>query len=674
MKQKNLFAFLCLATVIASACGDKEQALAKNDHDLTLSYTPLRPGEISPRGWLKDWAIQAAEGITGHLDERTNTYAKGWSGESYKARGANEEGTGWPLEQSAYWLDGLVKLAYILNDSTLIAKAQSRLDPVVDGVLKGGETFMHWRPLEQLDGRFDNWAHSHMGRALVAYYSATQEQQILDALVRVYKNYYYPAEVPPSFGRVNGVVNMDPILETYAISNDPGVLTATLDLLQRDDFKRLVRMWNQDSLREGHTVIFYENSRIPALVYALNGEPTYLDATIKALNWADERHLLPIGLISGEEWMSGIGSTRNVETCNVAAGGWTYHWLLRITGEGQYADRMEKIFFNAGPVPISRDFQTMCYYQSPNKIGFDLPKEEPLNPGPGSYRYTELGHEVLCCVGNSNRIIPNYISNMWMRSGKDGLAAVLYGPSQLTTTLNGHPVSIKSETAYPFEERIRMSIELERKTRFTLHLRIPGWCKDPEIAINGESVPIRKNDRGFLILERNWAPGDDIELNFPMYVAVHQGRETGFPHVSYFKDKEGSREISMNMAEISSPYGAVLYGPLVFALPLPDSGANHPILNVPFGYALNLDPDNPDTHVDILRKELKRPWKWQLKESPLSITVPALQFDWNPTMLEPLPPQPVQEGEPVHITLLPYNVTKFRVTMFPVSADTWKYQ
>jgi hypothetical protein len=54
------------------------------------------------------------------------------------APGAQADGTGWPLEQSAYWLDGLVRLGYALHDDYLINKARSRLDLVVDGVLKGG--------------------------------------------------------------------------------------------------------------------------------------------------------------------------------------------------------------------------------------------------------------------------------------------------------------------------------------------------------------------------------------------------------------------------------------------------------------------------------------------------------------------------------------------------------
>jgi hypothetical protein len=89
-----------------------------------------------------------------------------------------------------------------------------RLDLVVDGVLKGGESFVYWRPESVLADNFNNWAHSHMGRALVAYYQATGDERILKALVQVYRHYPLP-QLPSNFDDVSGAVNVDAMLETY---------------------------------------------------------------------------------------------------------------------------------------------------------------------------------------------------------------------------------------------------------------------------------------------------------------------------------------------------------------------------------------------------------------------------------------------------------------------------
>jgi len=80
----------------------------------------------------------------------------------------------------------------------------------------------------------------------------------------------------------------------------------------------------------------------------------------------------------------------------------------------------------------------------------------------------------------------------------------------------------------------------------------------------------------------------------------------------------------------------------------------------------------PGEKVKIEWEALKRPWKWEYGESPLSLTVPVLQFDWHPTPLQPLPRDPVTVGEETSIKLIPYNLTKFRVSMFPVAAATWE--
>ena len=81
--------------------------------------------------------MAAANGITGHLDEYSPTFGEAWEGHWFNAVGVQPNGEGWPLEQCSYWLDGAVRLAYILNDTALISKVTKRLDTVVSGVLDG---------------------------------------------------------------------------------------------------------------------------------------------------------------------------------------------------------------------------------------------------------------------------------------------------------------------------------------------------------------------------------------------------------------------------------------------------------------------------------------------------------------------------------------------------------
>ena len=627
-------------------------------------FVPLAPGAVTPEGWLRDWAVDAANGITGHLDEYSNTYGQAWKGGPVDGMRANPDGTGWPLEQSSYWLDGAVRLAYILDDKALIVKVSSRLDTVVNGVLNGGESFVFWRPNSVLKDTFNNWAHSHMGRALVAYYQATGDVRILKALIRTYSGYPLP-EFRSPFYPVSGTVNIDPMLDTYLMSGEPSVLGRVQAFAAGAGYQRIRGEWLNGDLKPGHNVIFYENIRVPALLYPLTSGKDDLSATIKALAWAEERFLLPFGMISGEEYHAGIGATRNTETCNVAASMWTFLWLLRITGEAGYGDRIERVFLNGGPAPVARDFKTMSYYQSPNRYSSKLPEDEPQHPGDGCYRFTNIGHRVLCCVGNLNRVIPFYIQHLLMATLDGGLAATLYGPSQVRFRAAGVPVHVETRTAYPFEEIITLTVNPDQPVEFPLYVRVPAWCVKPGVKVNGNSVAASAGRASFVKIARQWRSGDKVVLRFPMSAGIVTGRETPYPRIDYFaKGRRLGRETA-----VSNPYASVYYGPLLFALPIRDQDPNSEAPNAVFNYALDLAPEKAST-ITVARHAMPAKWTWSL-DSPIQLTVPARQFDWQPTETQPLPKEPVKEGRPAKMVLVPYGCTKFRVSMFPVTERSW---
>jgi hypothetical protein len=620
--------------------------------------------------------VAAANGITGHLDEHAATFGEAWKGHWFDAVGVQQNGEGWPLEQCSYWLDGAVRLAYILNDTALISKVTKRLDKVVSGVLDGGETFIYWRPKSVLDesvgprpddARFNNWAHSHMGRALVAYYEATGDPRVLKALVKVYRDYPPPAFSSRFDDTVRGGVNVDAMLETYLMSGDRRVLDAALATTQRADYREARSRWAGGQLEVGHNVVYYENIRVPALLYPWTGERDDLAATEKAIAWGEQHYLLPMGLTSGEEFHAGVGATRNVETCNVAASMWTFLWMLQITGEGEYSDRIERVFFNAGPAPVDREFKTMCYYQSPNRYSTSLPLEAP---GPGQYWFTDLGfYWVLCCVGNLNRVIPNYVMHMWMGTLDGGLAATLYGPSAVRATVAGNvAVEVEARTGYPFEEAITLVVNPEREVAFPLYLRIPGWCRSPEIEVNGERVGQGGANSGFIKIARQWRANDQVVLHFPMSAKVEQGRETPYPQIPYFTRPDG-RRIARETG-INSPYACVYYGPLLFSLPIPDESPNEEKAGARYQYALDVSPAKAGTEIAVVRHAMPGKWMWSL-EAPLQLAVKAREFDWRPTEILPLPKEAVKGGRSVQVHLVPYGCTKFRVTMFPVSEAAW---
>jgi hypothetical protein len=92
----------------------------KNRTPLAQSaFYPLPLGGVRPTGWLQAQLKIQADALGGHLDE---TWAdvgpnSGWIGGSGESR-----------ERGPYFLDGLVPLAYLLDDARLKAKAQKYID------------------------------------------------------------------------------------------------------------------------------------------------------------------------------------------------------------------------------------------------------------------------------------------------------------------------------------------------------------------------------------------------------------------------------------------------------------------------------------------------------------------------------------------------------------------
>ncbi|MDR0844625.1 MAG: glycoside hydrolase family 127 protein [Tannerella sp.] len=649
----------------------KKRNFLLNDTSLKVKpvFIPLPAGAIQPKGWIKDEAILASHGITGHLDEWSATFGMAWKGVGFKALGADPEtGMGWPLEQSSYWLDGAVRLAYILDDRLLIDKISARLNQVVDSVLNGGDSFVYWQDVDYRKKNFESWAHSHLGRALVAYYEATGNPRILEALTKVYSHFdIVPLPFPSR--DVTGCTNTDPMLATYELSGDKRILNSLLKMAESEETQATVQKWNAGNFDNGHGVIVYENLRIPAMLYPWTNNPGFLKASRAHLDWLDRNHLLPFGIASSEEYLAGIGSTRNTETCNVSASAWTYQQMYEITGESQWGDRIERVFFNAAPAAVARDYQTMAYYQSPNRIEGLLPAETPGHPGASggksSYIFRPLGHDVLCCVGNLNRAVPNYIMHLWMATADKGIAATLYGPSVLKTVVGKNvPLTITSETEYPFAQKIEMTVEPARTCSFPIYLRIPQWCDMPTLIINDRIINIDNVTAGFVKIDRKWKKGDVIELYFHMHVEVVDGRETAFPQEKYFLQGNSSGRPLAKETAVNSPYRSIYFGPLLFALPVKDINPNEQAPGQKWNYAMV--STDASTFISV-HSGMPNHWHWQIDEAPIKLIAKATAFDWRPSPTLPLPKGEVTGGEVTEITLVPYGCTKFRISMFPVA-------
>ena len=640
---------------------------------------PLPPGAVEPAGWLRDWCLAARDGFTGHMDEYDDDFKRAWApGHKMTGEGLLWYKGAWPYEGGGYWFDGLARLGYALHDEALIQQAKRRLYAVADSMNTNGLLFLWWLDRNNPGDRkavtaalegWPLWACGLLGRAMTGFYAGSGDQHILEALEKAY------APDPECLRWITGSMsNPWPAYDTYCWTGNPGI-AAALDAMFKKEGKllpNLNRYRNAPDLKPGatvenaHVVEFIESTTPWAVGYLWTGDERYLQAAVGWHDLLERVAMQPHGVPVADEWYGPPGAFRGSETCDVAGYVWSQINLLSVTGEGRMADRLERAFFNAGPVTVSRDFKSHVYFQSPNRFA-NLSPDFPHGPRAGGGAYARK-HSPLCCTAALNRIVPWFVTHMWMATRDNGLAATCYGPCKVTALAAGRvPVVLVCQTDYPFNETIDISVQPAREASFPLDLHIPGWCATPALSVNGAAVAVERNTRDFARVHRSWKPGDTVRLRLPMTPSVQRGRDaaSGPPY-------DGAhRATTVSIPEENSlrgaPYASVSYGPLLFALPIPDTAdANTPDPAARWKFAL----DVREPGLTVERAAMPVRWDWPLA-APLKLRANAVEIAWNPDPKVPrLPLLPAGRSKPAEpVTLVPYGCTKFRISMFPVTAE-----
>ncbi|GAT31481.1 DUF1680 family protein [Terrimicrobium sacchariphilum] len=622
-------------------------------------FTPLPLGAVKPTGWMKDWCQEAVNGIPGHADQLDPAFEKGWLDASIKANSQGmqpgDRPNGYALEQAGYWLDGATRLAHLLGDKELLAKCRLRYDAILKRVEATGVP-MDGSPAMWNEG--EKWAHWPMavvGRALLAEYSATDDPRYLHAIEKIYADYARFNAATNDKGKTFSLIahpgrqpnNAEIMLEAYRLGGRSELRDDALAIIRAQESEIDERLaWHEEGLatgktdrrfygvKYGHAVTFNESTKIPAIGYQYSGDDRWLKFSEASYDDMEQNEMLPYGLTSAHEQLGGIGPFSTTEMCNAIDYMWSSLWLLRITGKPTYGDRIERDFFNAGPGGIAPDFHRHVYFLSPNRIDAEHPKKMSVGGSP-DYAPKQFP---LCCTGNIARLLPNYIMHQWMTTDDQGLAAVLYGPNTVTTIVRGAEVSITSRTDYPFSDKISLEITPRSPVEFPLYLRVPAWCENPRLEINGKTVAVTV-DKGFLKVSRHWAAGDVVNLQLPSQPKVHVGQCAN-----------------------GAPFSFATYGPLLFALNIPtrDGDLNQPAPGFDFQYALI-----PGAVPEVTHRPMPSPWTWATP--PLSLRVKAIPAPFGKDFSLPAQPVAIGESKIQDIELIPFGSTAFRVSMFRVA-------
>ncbi len=639
---------------------------------LQKTYIELPLGSIKAEGWMKEQLLRMKNGMTGNLDtvyEKVMGRRNGWLG-----------GDGDVWERGPYWIDGLLPLAYILNEQQLKDKVQPWIEWTLASQKPNGyfgpDTDREYEQGLQRDNSHDWWPKMVMLKIMQQYYSATGDKRVISFMTNYFK--YQLQELPKNplgkwtfWGEQRGGDNLMMVYWLYNITGDKFLLDLG-HLIHRQTFDWTNVFLHQDHLTRQHSlhcVNLGQGFKEPTVYYQQSHDYKHIEATDKALRDIRNTIGLPTGLWGGDELLRFGSPTTGSELCTAVEMMYSLEEMLEVTGNMRWADHLERITYNALPTQINDDFTARQYYQQTNQVSVTREWREFSTPHEDTdILFGELTGYA-CCLSNLHQGWPKFVQNLWYATADQGLAALVYAPSSVTAKVGpGVEVNIQEETAYPFREDVRFKISFTdkkvKRTFFPFHLRIPAWCKTPQIKINGETIPVDAMSGNVARIYREWNHGDVLTLELPMEVTVSRWYDRSAvvergPLIYALKMNEKWEKKEFE-AEKRDEFGSWYY---------------EVTSDTPWNYALPnrvLDRKNIDKEFAVETVQEFPAYPWNVENAPVSIKVKALRLN-NWTLVRgsagPIPYY-TQQGRDYSaeetIELIPYGCTTLRITEFPV--------
>jgi len=636
--------------------------IVKNREPLpSLPLYPLPLTSVKPRGWLRRQLQIQAEGVTGNIDEfwKDLNSNSGWLG-----------GTGEDWERGPYYMDGLIPLAFLLDDPKLMANAHKWV----------GWTLANQRPDGSI-GPVKNdawWSRTIMLKVLTQYYEATGDRRVIPLMSRYADHHLAKAKEKPltEWAKYRWGDEVLGIIWLYNRTGDEKLLgLARLMHAQGFDWRGFFADFKFTE-KTSHEMLglnkqLTNNTEVALSVHGVNNgmalktETLWSQisqdagdrrASLKMLETLDRYHGLPNGMFSGDEHLAGTHPSQGVETCAVVETMFSLEQLISITGDVNLADRLEKLAFNALPGAFTGDMRAHQYDQQPNQIRADkAPRQWSTNGDEANV----FGFEPWfgCCTANQHQGFPKFAAHLWMGTGDNGLAAVAYAPSEVNTYVNNNvPVSVIEKTEYPFRPTINLAVNPARPVAFPLKLRIPAWAEGAVVTINGvKQTDVRAGT--FYTVARTWKAGDRVELTLPL-----RARTSRWMNDSIAIER-GPLVFSLRIGEAFRRTTAKMNNPA------PPEAIDYEVRPTSaWNYGLVIPEGDIERSIEVVSKSVGE-YPFTAAGTPVELRVKARRVpEWKVEQNSAgAPPQsPVTSREPIEtVTLIPYGAAKLRITAFP---------
>jgi hypothetical protein len=623
----------------------------------------LPPGGIQPQGWLYTILENQRNGLNGN-QEQISPFLQ-FSTSDWTTTNGSGPTQGW--ERVPYWLRGYIDMGYCLHDPAVISNATRW----ITGVMASERTNGYFGPAQDYGDATttsdlginapDLWPNMPMLDALRSYFDDTGDTNVLNLI----QNYcHWENTLPPSdFG--NGywpMMRMGDNIETvYWLYNRTG--QSWLLNLAGNMYANMARWDTSNSLPNWHNVNVAEGFRAPAVYWQLSGNPAQLQfAEANYETVMDQFGQVPGGGFGGDEVCRPYyyGPQQGFETCGIVEFMRSFEILTRISGNPVWAERCEDLAANSFPAALRTNMMSLHYLTAPNQPELDDEPKSPDINNTGAPWFSQSPSEpnYWCCEHNHGMGWPYFCEETWLATWDDGLCASLYAPTIVTARVgDGSTVHVTENTSYPFSGTVQLSIAATNSVNFPLYARVPQWCSNNWIQLNGQTIATNLQPRSYVCIQRTWTNGDLVTLNF-------------------------ARQITVQTWATNNNCVSVNYGPLTFSLEIPENWQPYGNNQAPWtqyqvfpatnwNYGLVINPTNPAASFTIVTNPgpmAANPFS--LETTPIHLQAQARQIPgWTLDGVSDAGtvwPSPVYSTQPVQtVTLVPMGAARLRISAFP---------
>ncbi len=473
------------------------------------------------------------EGFAGHLGELCHEASSDIfvsnRNSAVSANTANvEKNNWWNGETEGNWRAGFIMMGYLAEDKPAMEAAKAYVRHILSS--QGADGYLGvFAPDLRFTRPGELWTQTCLMRGLLDYYELTGDAEVKKAVVRAFDltmSVYGPREIPIPFeytisgqGLSHDLMISDVTERLYDLTGDAKYRDFTVTLYERmgrstkSADTSLASLLDLGSDFQNHGANTFEAMRVPLWLWMATGREDFGVASRNAFAKLD-RYTEPSGCDVSQEDISGLKpnpSTTEYEYCGIKEMQFTLTSALQKTGVASLGDKVELIWLNAAQGARLPNGSAITYLSSDNRLHCDGRSPDGSKVDMKNKFSPTHSDVAVCCNPNAANVAALYVRGMWMRHHSGGLAALLYGPCIVSTTVKNVPVRIEQKTLYPFGNTVTLEIRAESEVEFPLYLRDPGWSRGTTVTCDGATVT---REQSYWVVRKKWKYADLVALQF----------------------------------------------------------------------------------------------------------------------------------------------------------------